>query len=193
MLLLMNEEHSYRGVDRDPFEPVLDASATVASQSDRISDFHPPGWRRDLYRLAEESAVDEKGFLIRETEPALRLQKELAVHGLRYDVVWTRITNTELTQSKNAVTSAGFLGYDVAYFGGDFFSAIKNGLIVHPDADLARDFSRRLNSFGLFDTADLAWRYMKAFRQASLTEGSQPFSLYELHLVAPAPRTIGPN
>ena|SRR2546428_968915 len=189
MLVLPGRDGSYRGVDREPFEPLLPATgAIVPVDSERVSDYYPAGWKRSLYQLAEENAIGEHGFLFRDLTPALAIQRELAAHVGAFELLAATITPPGQVDRDGAVSSAyPFMGYDIAYLGGDFYSAIKNGLIVNPDLDLVAEFGRTLNAYGLFDTRASSMRYLEEFLRTSLTERASRFYCYALRLVLPGP------
>lgn len=75
------------------------------------------------------------------------------------------------------------LGFDVAYCGGDFYSAIRNGLFCNPSPVLLEAYLSQLNTYGLFDERERAVEYLDAFLRESLTETQDPFVVYEVCLV----------
>lgn len=169
-----------------PFEPLFEEGAVLApARATRVSDFYPTGWRKNLYRLAEDDAVGDNDFLYRSVQVALRLQREFATRGRRYEVVWVHISPAEANPApRDPPAGAHFLGYDVAYLGGDFYSAVRNGLHVNPDEDLLARFWSLLNENGLFDSTQAAIDYLAAFRQSSTTESASQFYKYAVFLVA---------
>ena len=76
-----------------------------------------------------------------------------------------------------------FLGYDVAYPGGDFYSAIKNGLFVNPDMTLVKMYKHLLNSAGLFSSKEYIPEFVRHFKEVAPTEENSEFSIFNLFAV----------
>ena len=74
------------------------------------------------------------------------------------------------------------MGYDLAYLGGDFYSAIKNGLLVNPDRVLIGWDKRDLNEAGLFRSSEIGRDYLQRFRELVPSETPSEFHVYELYL-----------
>ena len=133
MLLPASPVHGYRGVDRHPFEPALfdeemDALAQVQAGESRIWVFYPPGWRRDVYRLYEENLIKEGGddlFLLSSHKVARDIQRIIEPHVGPHEIVACEILGLDSMPSPHdAMEEIPNLGYDVAYPGGDFYSAL---------------------------------------------------------------------
>lgn len=187
MLLRTDRAGTYRGVDREPFEPLIDEDAQDphSLSTDAVSDFYPSGWKRSLYRLAESDQVNHHGFLFSRLTTAVALQQQLAAHVGSYEIVWAEIGQLlGSAEDLDRQLPREFIGYDLAYLGGDFYSAILNGMFVNPHPDLRDTFGARLNAFGLFSRRDDAAEYVEAFRRAVTSEASSEFLLYELRSVS---------
>ena len=82
-----------------------------------------------------------------------------------------------------------FLGYDIAYAGGDFFSALRTGLFGSPWFDgkpfpeLLTEFRLLLNRFGLFPSVEPIARYVRRFKQQVPSENRAKFRIWSLSLV----------
>ena len=74
------------------------------------------------------------------------------------------------------------LGYDVAYCGGDFYSALYNGLFSGADPDLLAEFRPLLNCFGLFDTTGHIPAYVRRFKEEAQSESNSEFCVYRLSM-----------
>lgn len=187
MLLRTDRAAKYRGVDREPFEPLIedDADTPGKAGSTAISDFYSAGWKRDLYRLAESASSGDFGFLFTPISTAVAIREQLAKHVGPYEILWVEIRSL-LAQHVGEPSDPGagpFLGYDLAYLGGDFYSAILNGLFVNPDPALLGEFGGDVNEFGLIADRDVATRYLAAFRRSVLSESTSEFHLYALRSV----------
>jgi hypothetical protein len=189
MLLRTDRAGKYRGVDREPFEPLIEDDAHLpakAGSTSPISDFYPTGWKHDLYRLAESDSSDSRGFLFTRVTTAVAIREQLAKHAGPYEILWVEILPSAV-QSVEEPKDPGagqFLGYDLAYLGGDFYSAILNGLLVNPDSALRAEFGADLNEFGLFADQAVATSYLEAFRRSVPSESTSEFYLYALRLVS---------
>lgn len=177
-LLRVAPEIRYRGVDRDPFEPTLredELSGTGTGQ--RVSDFIREGWRRDLYVLAESGSTLDHPYLFSSRELALKLHAELQAHGEQYEVVHVDVGDP----TSVSLSGVGpLLGYDAAYCGGDFYSAVKNGLFVNPSAELIARFAPFVNEHGLFTQVPALVEYVEAFRREAPSERDSTFCIYAL-------------
>lgn len=187
-MLLPAIASTYQGVDREPFEPLLPPTAPMrVDVPSRISDQAHEQWRRDLYRLAEEYAVGSATYLFRDVNAARRIQRDVSKHLGGHELVWARIVPLDQADPRLDRPGAVFLGYDVAYRGGDFYSAIKNGLHINPDEHLVLLFSAATNSAGLFDDRDQALSFTDEFIRTSLTESRHRFFSYQLFRIGDTP------
>ena len=113
-------------MERNPFAPLIISEgellerARAIKEKPRISDFYRPGWRQDAYRIFEENK-EAAHEIVRIIEPHLGL----------HEIVHCEIWGLESLDKIDPPRPSGFLGYDVAYPGGDFYSAVLNGLLVN--------------------------------------------------------------
>jgi hypothetical protein len=187
LLLLEGTVDGYRGVDRRPFQPELLENEMTHSPAStdlhRISDFYPPGWRRKAYRLYEEDAVLRDGdiMLLSTLETAIELQELLRQYAKeRYEIVEVTIFELKNDLASMSTSRAGFLGYDIAYPGGDFYSALLNGLLLNAHPELFRRYSSELNEFRLFRDLTIALEYLSEFLQLVETERASEFHVFAL-------------
>ena len=188
MLLRTDRTGKYRGVDREPFEPLIEDDADVPGRagSTAISNFYSAGWKRDLYRLAESDSSHDFGFLFTRITTAVAIREQLAEHAGTYEILLVEIMPllAQPAGRSNDPRAGPFLGYDLAYLGGDFYSAIRNGLFVNPDPALLAEFGADINEFGLFADRDAATKYLAAFRRSVPSESTSEFHLYALRSVS---------
>lgn len=189
LLLPVVEAGGYRGVDRHPFVPQFDfelgsAPASSISQRSAIWEYAPPGWRRDAYKLYEENSIVEDSLeLIADEFTAVRIRDMIQTKP--HEITFCRVAPLqELAKTPKAPSGGVFLGYDLAYSGGDFYSAVRNGLIVNPSPSLMRQFLDKLNQNMLFDTKEFLLSLDEKFRQAAVSEANSEFFVYELWLCA---------
>jgi len=177
----------YRGVDRPRFEPSLIDSEIMNMETPadepRIWKFYPPGWRQSAYRLFEENMVDvdkEDVFLLNNLQIAKKVAELIAPHIGAYEIVRCLIGHPQRSTFINESVAATNIGYDIAYLGGDYYSAILNGLFVNPHVDLVEIYRAELNRFGLFANSQVALEYLSDFKKKVVTEQSADFYLYKL-------------
>lgn len=165
----------YRGVDRQPFTPVLnDQDPDFLRPSARdvrqlpIWAFYSPGWRRDTYRLHDDHLLSRNSDLqLLSSESAAReIVHLIEPHLGRHDIVFCEVFQlADLPVEMTVPAGAEFLGHDIASPGGDFSSAILNGLLVNPEPLLVERFAGALNQHGLFADHAPVLPYVTAFRQ----------------------------
>lgn len=187
LLLLINSNIAYRGVDRQPFEPAIlpdemDITANFSKNTSAIWELYPTGWRREAYRLYEENSVRAGDlYLLSKYETSRKIQEIITPHIGLYEIVKCRIGDSNMLQSEVS-SEKGFLGYDAAYAGGDYFSAVLNGLIVNPHPLLTDEFGHYLNNFGLFTEIKIILLYLQRFKELVISESKSKFSIFHLTL-----------
>ena len=190
MLLPPNPIYGYYGVDRQLFEPLLldeeiDPLAQVVDEESRIWVFYPPGWRRDAYRLYEENLVKAERYdlgLLSDVEVARKIQLIIKPHIGPYKIVFCEVWEIDSVQIPEDTTEPGFLGYDIAYPGGDFYSAVLNGLLKNPHPALVTEYKLLLNEFGLFLSTRPIQTYIRRFRDLVPSEVDAEFCVFRLVL-----------
>jgi hypothetical protein len=185
----------YRGVDRNkvgllsPFEPRLiegemDLSFVPKKGDNAIWAYFPPGWRRDAYRLYEEDMVDDGKWdpiLLSSREVAHRIREIIEPHLGPHEIVACEIGGLDTMLSDEVRDKTTFLGFDVAYPpGGDYYSAIRNGLFTNPDPELVLQYQQLLNQFGLFSNTKPILVYVSRFKELVLSETDSIFCIYKL-------------
>lgn len=186
----------YFGVDREPFLPTLleselDPTAPVIEGASGIWEFYRPGWRKDAYRLYEENlAIEQSGtepFLLSNIDSAKEIARIISPFVGQYDVVHCGIWTIDDHPRTYPVTSQQFLGFDAAYCGGDFFSAVRAGLFGspwfkgRPNEELLSEFRAMLNEYGLFKQPEDLTRYVRRFVELTSSEVRSKFFLWLLN------------
>jgi hypothetical protein len=189
MLLPPSPVADYRGVDRNPFAPTLllnelDPSAQVPEGATNIWLFYPPGWRRDAYRFYEEHTVqgteDTLLSLLASLHAAQEIQRLIEPHIGYHEIVRCEVWDVDSMPPQYPVSEPDSLGYDLAYPGGDFYSAILNGLFLNPHPVLLDKYKQLLNASGLFSAPDPVPGYLGQFRQLVPSEEKTEFSIFYL-------------
>ncbi len=192
LLLPPSPIREYRGVDRRPFEPLvltgeLDPAIRVQPGESHIWVLYPPGWRRDAYRLYEENSlrVGDDLNLLGNRVAACQIRRVIEPYLGFYEIIACRVWSMGSQLRSREESAPSFLGYDIAYCGGDFYSAILNGLLLNPDPRLVGEYGSLLNQFRLFATSDRLVEYAERFKAAVVTEAASRFCVYELSLASP--------
>jgi hypothetical protein len=182
----------YRGLDREPFDLVLIEEelehGAIPKGDVPIWKFYPPGWRRDAYRVLEENAVPEWGrqlSLVSSYGAAVQVLKIIGPHIDPYEIVWCTVYDLCASPRDWERSNWIRLGFDVAYPGGDHYSAIRNGLFHNPHPGLVLDYEKHLNRFGLFEESEIARRYLDSFREVVASEADSSFFLFGLSAEPP--------
>jgi hypothetical protein len=174
---------------------IMDPSFWPKKGDDALWDFYPTGWRRDAYRLYEENMVGYGKWdpdlpqILASREVAQRIREIIEPHLGPYEIVACDIWELDSIPSDEVEDQGTFLGYDVAYPpGGDYFSAIKNGLFTKPFSfsegpplpELVEGFQSLLNHFGLFPNAKPISSYILRFKELVPSEADSEFCIYRL-------------
>ncbi len=187
-LILRRQIHSpYRGVDREPFVPVLiqeelEPTFIPNDPNAPIWTFYRNGWRRDALRLYEQNALTVQGLtspLLTSAVAAREVAHLIPNEERAYEVLHCVVIDFEEANWKSE-PSSGFLGFDVAYPGGDFYSAILNGMLIKPNTVLKHRFGGSLNEHRLFSSLEVCTEYLRAFRLEVRTEAAMPFVTWAL-------------
>jgi hypothetical protein len=188
LLIPEGDLDGYKGVDRRPFVPTLiedelDRSATDTENETRISRFYPPGWRRDAYQIYEDNLVEdivESLDLLSSLDSARSISQILDSYVGKHEIFYCEIFDLGDSKHLGIDLPDHLFGIDVAYPGGDFYSAIYNGLFINPAPQLEEGFRAGLNNQGLFDDLDLTITYLRRFREVVVTEKESEFVIYIL-------------
>lgn len=199
MLLPINPNTVYRGVDRDPFEPSLQDVQINTEKSNELASptiwqFCPPGWRQEAYRLYEENLVEsefsnEGLYLINDFEIARLIGDIINKHIDFHEILLISVLPLSVHIIPHSWIDDRLLGYDVAYPGGDYYSAVRNGLLI---TDTMRDdnlwrspFQSLINQYGLFPTIGPVFSYIKAFKSNTPSEADSNFVVYRMETTEP--------
>lgn len=188
LLLPRSSVAGYRGVDRTPFEPTileseLDISSEIHDEDEGISAYYPSGWRRKAYRLYENNRVNgiyASTSLLTDIHTSREIKKIIEPHIGYHEIIGCEIYGMEFDQLQNNSQDSNFLGYDIAYPGGDFYSAVLNGLLLNPAPLLLKEYSHLLNEYGLFISTIPIKGYLSHFRQQVPSESESEFCIYKL-------------
>jgi hypothetical protein len=184
--------NEYRGVDRTPFEPTFvedEMSGGDSVVEPHIWTFYPSGWRRDAYRLYEEHMVPNTGGyvdMISSMDVAREIVSQIEPHIGSHEIIFCEVWCLDFPPVP-AHEPKQFIGYDLAYFGGDLFSAIKAGIFGHalfrgePFPRLILQFKGRLNKYGLFDSTGPVGEYAMMFKNEAPSEEGSDFHIWRLY------------
>jgi hypothetical protein len=191
LLIKYDSNSKYRGVDRARFEPLLideeiNPNNQITETEPFIWKFYPLGWRREAYHIFEDNQVNSDEYndvdMIDNLDAAFEIQKIIKPHLGLYEII--KCAKFELEFANDIVINEkNFIGFDLAYPGGDLYSAIKNGLFINPDPKLVTKYDKFLNEYGLFPKIDYIIPYLKMFQKSSVTECNSKFCGYALNLV----------
>ncbi len=174
----------YRGVCREPLftwdekdEEFFRGSDMVIQPVDAELEAHLA-----VGQLDKDNEPDDD-IIIKSHEDAMRVFKLLEAPVER-EVIWIRNAESDLAGQ----TDYPLLGYDPAWFGGDWFSAISDCLcfpIWHgtdTEGKLFKMYHERLNKYALFDTPHGARDFLKYYRSFDWTETGD-YAIVEVRLV----------
>jgi hypothetical protein len=194
MLLPPSPVDGYRGIDRNPFVPTLldsEMDEHAKPKPPYVWSFYGPGWRRDAFKLYEENMVggtDDNLDILRDCEMAKEIRRIIEPHAGVHEIVACEITTIDRISPAELQHNPDFLGYDVAYLGGDFFSAIRAGVFGHrlfrgkPNPRLQAEWKPRLNQFGLLTAPDQISDYVRHFKEEALSEKNSDFYIWAMAL-----------
>jgi hypothetical protein len=197
MILPIIPEQQYRGVDRWPFHAAIlpenddwDSKA-FRRKPNYIWEWYLPGWRRDAYRIFEENLVpiptQVNEFwnmeIVSNLTAAEKIQQIIEPHIGNHEIVFCEVFEVGAKGPGQIPERGKWLGYDTAYSGGDFYSAVKNGLFYHPDSEFVSAYISLLNEFGLFNDVTVIKPYIDHFKEVALSESNSIFVVYRLYLI----------
>jgi len=181
-LILKQDQFGYKGVDRKKIEPLFDSDINnTITNFNHIWELLPSGWRREAYKLFEENSIRYSNIqLIKSREIADKIKSIIPNTEGSFEIIKAHIyMNGEyIDMVKNKFLE--FLGCDVAYLGGDFYSAIKNGLINNPSEELLAKYFKCLNSNYLFEDEKIIPEYIIDFKKVTKSEQASEFHVYYL-------------
>jgi hypothetical protein len=191
MLLGQASVPGYRGVDRERFEPSLldseiDHLVALEDRESRIWTLTRAGWRRDAYRMYEGNLAAGCGddlFLLRTYDVAIQIRQFIQPYLGEYEALLCNLfdlSSFPIEALSGAEESPGFLGYDIAYPGGDCYSAVLNGLLVNPHRKLVSDFGSALGPSRLFKSISSIPAYVAEFRELVASEANSEFWLFAM-------------
>ena len=188
MLLKLDASVRYRGVDREPFEPqIIDSELDVDADSGAtdIWAMYPPGWRHDAYRMfsANQESGPEDIVFLKSLDAAQAILRLVPSSAGQYEVIKCRFLSAPSAGIETSEQRGPVLGYDVAYPGGDYYSAVRNGLHVNPHSELFSKHAAHLNEHGLFPDPRHAVKFLDDFRNLVSSEAASSFIVYELMAV----------
>ncbi len=180
-------------VDRQAFVPQLTADMLAASSGQstkktHVWEFAQTAWEKEAFKIYEANlvaSVPDDLPLIGGISSAERIKDIVEPHKGVHEVVLCHVMPTSVWQKAkdfqgDGASERSFLGHDIAYPGGDFYSAILNGLFRNPHPRLMQKFRSKLNKLGLFDNLPDAVQYLEEFRNLVPTEKSSEFVLFTL-------------
>lgn len=187
LLLPMDKiDMGYRGVQRQPFEPLLPLDIPRGADVSRIWTCFPDGWKRNAYRMFEEDKVEHPAFkyleIIKSYDTALEIKRIIEPNIGKYEILRCHIYPVDHPNSQLRDEEPMFLGYDVAYPGGDFYSALP-ALYQETaeDAILRKRFYCFLNEYKMFNDFKIIPEYLRVFRDVVTTERNSMFVVYGLY------------
>jgi hypothetical protein len=165
----------YKGVDSAIVAPELVEGELDPNPKarDTISSFYPQGWRRSVYELFEQNPVRGADFLISTLSAAREIVSLMPRGSNPYLVL-----ECHLATLNHAPTLVATFGFDIAFFYGDFYSAIYNGLHCNPAPELIERWPVNVN--GLFASCKNASVFVEEFKRCATTEKDSTFWIYAL-------------
>jgi len=174
----------YRGVCREPLFPwnerdeeVFRGSGMVVEPLDSELKAHQAVGQLDKDRDPDDEII------IKSHGDAMRVFSLLEAPVER-EVIWVRKAESDVVSQPDCP----LLGYDPAWFGGNWFSAISDCLcfpIWHgtdPEGELFKEYHEKLNNHALFDTPEGAREFLAYYRSFDWTETGD-YAIIEVRLV----------
>lgn len=180
-ILLEQMPGKYRGVARNPIEPwIEDFRGSGMIEVPTEQELAASLFIKDL-----ADAGKAKFWFIFELDNARKLLTMIRPPVER-EIIWAK----HMDKNDPPPPGTEILGYEPIDFGGDFSSLITGVLFFRyfwtadlddPDGTRAKNYYSRLNKWGLFDTPDLARRYVDSF--PLLPEHERPKHIAEVRIV----------
>lgn len=171
----------YRGIARKPIEIWVEEFRSFG----KFEEPTEQELEASLFIKELDDAGKADGWYIFELDDAKKLFKMIRP-PIEREIIWARnIDKNDLPPPETEI-----LGYEPIDFDGDFTSLIADVLFFRcgrmagwgdPDGARAKNYYSRLNKWGLFDTPDLARRYVDSF--PLLPEHERPEHIAEVRVV----------
>lgn len=174
----------YRGVCRDPLFPWSEKDEEIFRGSDMVVE--PLDSELDAHlavgRLDKDVDPDDD-IVIHSHEDAMEVFGLLETPAKR-EVIWICDAESDMAGRSDYP----LLGYDPAWFGGNWFSAISDCLCfpiwhgTETEGELFKTHHEKLNRHALFDTPATARAYLEYYRSFDWTETGD-YTIIEVRLV----------
>lgn len=191
LLVRHSSVEGYLGVERKPLvllypEPIQPIPGNLPL--DPIWNLYSTEWERNAYKLLEENFIDDPEQtleLIESIDVARAIKNIIEPHLGFFEILHCKVWDFGNTSINKTNTDENFLGYDIAYSGGDYFSAIRSGLFTIDDA-FTQKYKPHLNENGLFNDVSKIDEYILDYldyREVVPSEATSEFVLFELQSV----------
>lgn len=97
--------------------------------------------------------------------------------------IYTEIVQVEFSRLEETITDqrpSRFLGYDISYSDGDFFSAIRQGVFESPILPSLVAYREKLNEFGLLSDPHDAPSFLTSYLGLAQSERRDAFALCQI-------------
>ncbi len=121
--------------------------------------------------------------LVKSIEAAREILKIVNRELEHHEVIHCELSDLTESVWKQVDNAIEFLGFDVAYPGGDYYSAIKEGIHMTQSHKLINLYGTHLNSYGLFADSRKLVNYLSDFKDEYPSEASADFVMYMMTLV----------
>ena len=201
MLLSTSDRSGYYGVYRDAFVPEIPLHPDyfyedTTGDKRRIWYYTPPGWRQDAYKIYEDNQIEEAAartlYLISNYEAAKKVHQIIMPHvGVDtyrlFECIVATADLSEKLSNEQFYTPGIDYGYDVAYTGGDMYSAIFVEFIGYndkpPKEEWADKYKSKLNEYKLFSSVTISVNYLEDVRRMWKSDADSDWGIYRLRQV----------
>ncbi|MBN1972715.1 MAG: hypothetical protein JW787_03695 [Sedimentisphaerales bacterium] len=180
-------DKQYRGVSRDPLfswddrdDEIFRGSGLVVEPADNELEAHLA-----IGRLAKLKDDDDDLTDLIESYDDTVVAFNLLKAPIEREIIWIRDMESDSPEK----AEYPLLGYEPAYFEGDWFSTISDCMCfpvwhgTDSEGTNFKEFNDQLNKHALFDTPDIAKAFLEHYLSFDWTEHVGEFRLIEVRLV----------
>ncbi len=178
----------YFGIDRDPFAPILTQQAIDNPSKDFVSIDKGvwtlySGWKQQAYKVVEENStsVGNLDWILNDIEVAKEALDLISKNSEHKKLIFCQIFELRCEIPVFESSEHTFFGYDAAYLGGDYYSAVRSFLESPELQKLMSGHLQNINQYGLLRSAEFVDSFVADFCENVSSERFDDFVGFQVN------------